>query len=599
MGFLGNFKREFKFLRGALGTLRMTTPIAKNPARVFPWLFEDLAREYGPRDALVSERESFTYAELDARANRYARWAEGQGLKKGDAVCLLMPNRPEYVAIWLGITRAGGVVALLNTHLTGASLAHCVSIVAPKHIIVAGELLSAFKSARSHLTVKPKFWLHGGDEPGFERIDTAVAAMDGGALPAAARPPLNIDDQALFIYTSGTTGLPKAANINHYRLMLASLGFAGVLGTKASDRMYDCLPMYHSNGGMVAIGATLVAGGTVVIRDKFSAREFWDDIVRWNCTMFIYIGELCRYLVTAPPSPSEQKHRVRLCCGNGIRPDVWGPFAERFNVPEIREFYAATEGNVAVFNFDGKPGVVGRLPSYLAARFPIAVIKFDVEREEPFRNNSGFCVRCRPGEAGEVIGEILNDPMRPTNRFEGYADKSATEKKILRDVFKKGDAYFRTGDLMKQDEDGYFYFIDRIGDTFRWKGENVATSEVAETISVFPGIKETNVYGVPVTGHEGKIGMVAIVHEGELDLAGLYGYIAETLPFYARPAFLRIRASLDVTGTFKQKKTELVKEGFNPSLAGGEIYFGDSSKGAFVRMDQALYERIHAGAVRL
>jgi fatty-acyl-CoA synthase len=282
-----------------------------------------------------------------------------------------------------------------------------------------------------------------------------------------------------------------------------------------------------------------------------------------------------------------------------MRPDIWRPFAERFKVAEIREFYAATEGNVAVFNFDGKPGVVGRMPAYLAARFPIAVIKFDVEREEPFRNHGGFCVRCRPGEAGEVIGEILNDPMRPTNRFEGYADKAATEKKILRDVFKKGDAYFRTGDLMRQDEDGYFYFVDRIGDTFRWKGENVATSEVAETISVFPRVKEANVYGVPVTGHEGKIGMMAIVCEGKLDLAGLYGYIADALPSYARPAFLRIRASLEVTGTFKQKKIDLVKEGFNPEAASDEVYFGDSSKGAFVRMDQALYQRIQSGAIRL
>jgi len=599
MGFLGNFRREFRFLRGALGTLRMTTPIAKNPTQVFPWLFEDLARQYGPREALVCERERFTYAELDARANRYARWALAEGLKKGDVVCLLMPNRPEYVAIWLGVTRAGGIVALLNTNLVGASLAHCISIVEPKHVIVDGELLAAFKSAQSHLTVRPKSWLHGGAEAGFARIDTAVAAMDGGALAAADRPPLTIEDRALFIYTSGTTGLPKAANINHYRLMLASLGFAGVMGTKASDRMYDCLPMYHSNGGMVATGATLAVGGTVVIREKFSAREFWDDVVRWDCTIFFYIGELCRYLVTAPPSPAEQKHRVRLCCGNGMRPDVWGPFSARFKVPEIREFYAATEGNVAVFNFDGKPGVIGRLPSYFAARFPIALIKFDVEREEPYRNEGGFCVRCRPGEVGEVVGEILNDPMRPTNRFEGYADKAATEKKILRDVFRKGDAYFRTGDLMKQDDEGYFYFVDRVGDTFRWKGENVATSEVAEMSSVFPGIKEANVYGVAVNGHEGKIGMMAVVCESELDLAGLYGHIADSLPAYARPAFLRIRLSLDVTGTFKQKKMDLVREGFNPAAARDDLYFGDPAKGVFVPLDQALYERIQSGVVRL
>jgi fatty-acyl-CoA synthase len=592
-------KSEFRFLQGALGTLKMTTPIAKNPNRVFPWVVEELAQKYGSNEALVSDRERFTYAELDARANRYARWALGQGLKKGDVVCLMMLSRPEYIAIWLGITRIGGVVALLNTNLTGTALAHSVSIVAPKHAIVVAELLPAFKTAQSHFTAKPKVWVHGADEAGLDRIDTAVGKLDGAAIPAEQRPVLSIDDNALFIYTSGTTGLPKAANINHYRLMLASHGFAGAMGTKKTDRMYDCLPMYHSNGGIVATGATLLAGGTVVIRERFSAREFWDDVVRWNCTMFFYIGELCRYLVTAPPSEAEKRHKIRLCCGNGMRPDVWGPFQARYHIPRILEFYAATEGNVAVFNFDSQPGAVGRLPWYMAHRFPIAIVKFDVECEEPVRGNDGFCIRCAPGEVGEVIGRILNDPTKPSARFEGYADKAATEKKILRNVFEKGDAYFRTGDLMKQDAGGYFYFIDRIGDTYRWKGENIATSEVSEAITVFPGVAEVNVYGVQVQGRDGRAGMAEIVAQRKLDLRDLSQHIEKSLPVYARPLFLRLTSNIEVTGTFKQKKIDLVKEGFDPTVIRDDLYFFDPDKNAFVHLDKPLYDRIQSGGVRL
>jgi fatty-acyl-CoA synthase len=592
-------KSEFRFLKGALGTLKMTTPIAKNPNRVFPWVVEELAEKFGPSEALVSDRERFTYAELDARANRYARWALAQGLKKGDVVCLMMLSRPEYIAIWLGITRIGGVVGLLNTNLTGTALAHSVSIVQPKHVIVVNELLPAFRTSETNLTVKPKVWVHGADVAGHDRIDTVVSGLDGGALPAEQRPALSINDHALFIYTSGTTGLPKAANINHYRLMLAAHGFAGAMGTKSTDRMYDCLPMYHSNGGIVATGAMLIAGGTVVIRERFSAREFWDDVVRWNCTMFFYIGELCRYLVTAPPSEAEKRHKIRLCCGNGMRPDVWGPFQARYHIPQIIEFYAATEGNVAVFNFDSKPGAVGRLPWYLAHRFPIAIVKFDIEREEPVRGPDGFCIRCKPGEVGEVIGRILNDPSKPSARFEGYADKSATEKKILRDVFEKGDAYFRTGDLMKQDEDGYFYFIDRIGDTYRWKGENVATSEVSEAITVFPGVTEANVYGVQVQGRDGRAGMAEIVSKDKLDLKNLGQHLEKSLPVYARPLFLRLTGNIEVTGTFKQKKIDLVKEGFDPAVIKDDLFFFDSEKGAFVQLDKPLYERIQSGGVRL
>ena len=598
MGFVDRLTGDIGYLRGALRTLKITTPIAKNPNRIFPDVIEQLAGQHETAPALLSDRESFTYRELSERSHRYSRWALSQGLGKGETVCLLMPSRPEYMAIWLGVTRVGGVVALLNTNLQGHALAHCINLVEPKHIIVASELADHFATARSHLATNAQVWSHG-ESAQFPRIDHDVAALSGDSLSPAEKPVLNIEDRALFIYSSGTTGLPKAANINHYRLMLATHGFAGAMNTQTTDRIYDCLPMYHTTGGVVAPGAVLIKGGSVVIREKFSAHAFWDDVVRWDCTLFQYIGELCRYLLHTPVSANEARHRIRLACGNGLRPDVWPEFQKRFRIPHILEFYAATEGNVAMFNFEGKVGAVGRIPWFVAHRFPTAVVQFDIERELPVRNAEGFCVRCAPGEVGEVIGKILNDPDKPANRFEGYANKAETEKKILYDVFEKGDSWFRTGDLMRKDKNGYFYFIDRIGDTYRWKGENVATSQVSEAISVFHGINEANVYGVAVPGTEGRAGMAALVVDGQLDLTGFRAHLVGNLPDYARPLFVRIKSEIDVTGTFKQKKVDLVRDGFDPTEIGDPIYFNDHQSQAFVRLDKALYDRIVSGQVRL
>jgi fatty-acyl-CoA synthase len=599
MGLIDRLKGDVTCLKGALRTLKQVKPIVEHPERVFPVAIDELAGEFGDAPALLSDRERFSYRELTARANRYARWALANGVAKGDTVCLLMPNRPEYMAIWLGVTRVGGVASLLNTNLAGSSLAHCINIVEPKHIIAATELRATLKSAQPYLVTNARIWLHGGGADDFPRIDAAVDALPGDALSARERRPLTIEDRALYIYTSGTTGLPKAANINHYRLMLASHGFAGAMDAKPSDRMYDCLPMYHTVGGVVATGALLANGGSTVIREKFSAREFWDDIVRWDCTMFQYIGELCRYLVNTPPGPSEARHRIRLVCGNGLRPDVWPQFKRRFRIPQVLEFYAATEGNCTLFNFESREATVGRLPWFLARRFPIKVVRFDVEAEQPVRNAEGFCVECDVNEPGEVIGRILNDPAKPGSRFEGYAEKAATEKKILRDAFEPGDAWFRSGDLMRKDANGYFFFVDRIGDTFRWKGENVATSEVSEAITGFPGVREANVYGVALPGHDGKAGMAALVADDRIDLAALRRHLQMQLPDYARPLFLRLTREIDVTGTFKQKKTDLVREGFDPGASGDPIFFDDPQAQAFVRLDPASYDRLVAGDIRL
>jgi fatty-acyl-CoA synthase len=375
--------------------------------------------------------------------------------------------------------------------------------------------------------------------------------------------------------------------------------FAGMMDAQPEDRMYNCLPMYHSIGGVLVPGATLVGGGSVVIREKFSARQFWSDVVRWDCTIFQYIGEFCRYLLHAPSSSNDLNHRIRLACGNGLAPDVWDAFKERFRIPRIFEFYAATEGGVSLFNVEGKRGAIGRVPGYLTHRFSPVLVKFDVEKGEPVRDDQGFCIRCAANEAGEAIGKVVDDPSNVGSRFEGYTDERASDKKILRDVLKPGDAWVRTGDLMRKDEKGFYYFVDRIGDTFRWKGENVATSEVSEAICEFPGVKHANVYGVTVPASEGRAGMAALVADPAINLSGLREHLYGRLPAYARPRFLRIQDEIEVTGTFKYSKTDLARQGYDPVATSDTIYLDDPESGAFIQLDKALYDRIQAGQIRL
>jgi fatty-acyl-CoA synthase len=596
MSIIERIRNDAVFYSGALRSLRRALPIVKQPTRTFPFVIDELAQQYGDAPALLSERENFSYRVLAERTNKYARWALGENISKGDVVCLWMPNRPEFLAIWLGITKAGGIAALLNTHLVGPSLIHCIDIVAPKHIIIAPELLEYFSVVRDQLQSRPKVWMQGECAGDDARIDRAIQTIPGDSLAPSERRALTIEDRALYIYTSGTTGLPKAANVNHHRIMLASYGFAGVMNTKTSDRMYNSLPMYHSAGGLCAIGSLLVAGGSVVIPRGFAARR---DVVRYDCTLMQYIGELCRYLVNMPTDPNENRHRIRLACGNGLRPDVWNQFQRRFRIPRIVEFYAATEGNVMLFNFEGKPGAIGRLPSLLARRFPVAIVAFDINTERPMRDARGFCTPCEPGEVGEAIGKIANDFSQPGGRFEGYADRAEDEPKILRDVFEPGDAWFRSGDLMKRDERGYFYFVDRIGDTFRWKGENVSTTGVAETISAFPGVRHAIVFGVSVLGHDGRAGMAAIESEPWLDLAQLHEHLTQQLPDFARPLFLRLCDEVEFTSTFKQQKRGLIERGFDPRGTNDMFYLNDREQKAFVPFDTAMYDRVCSGQVRL
>ena len=574
-----------------LGALEATAPIAADPHRILPSVIEELAETRGDSPALLSADECLTYRALAECANRTARWALDQGLAKGDTVCLMMPNRPEYMAIWLGLTSVGVVVSLINTNLRGPSLAHCIDIVAPRYVIVADDLIEKFRSAAASLTSRPKIWTQG------DEFDCHGFA--GERLTPAERRGVTIADRALLIYTSGTTGLPKAANVSHRRLLEWSFWFAGLMNTGPDDRMYDCLPMYHSVGGVVATGAVLVRGGSVLIREKFVAHQFWNDVVDWDCTLVQYIGELCRYLVNLPKNPLECAHRIRMCCGNGLRAEVWETFQTRFGIPRILEFYAATEGNVSLYNVEGKVGAIGRIPSFLTHRFPLALVKFDAASGEPVRNRNGFCVRCATNEIGEAIGRIRKDSAQLGNEFEGYTSINDSERKIIRDVFAHGDSWYRTGDLMRVDAGGFFYFTDRIGDTFRWKGENVATTEVAAAITAFPGIREANVYGVRVPSTEGAAGMAAVVTDGPLDFVAFREHLDRRLPAYARPLFVRITDRIEATATFKHTKTELVRQGYDPGTTTDAIYFDNPNRRAFVRLDSAHYALIQAGTVRL
>jgi fatty-acyl-CoA synthase len=343
----------------------------------------------------------------------------------------------------------------------------------------------------------------------------------------------------------------------------------------------------------------LVGGGAVVIRARFSASDFWRDVCESRCTLFQYIGELCRYLVNSPQRPLDTAHSLRIACGNGLRLEVWQVFQARFRIPRILEYYASTEGNFSLYNCEGEPGSIGRIPPYLAARLPVRLLKFDVDRGEPARNEAGFCQSCEANEVGEAVGLIPADGTQRAGRFEGYADSEAASRKILRNVFEIGDRWYRTGDLMRRDERGFFYFVDRVGDTYRWKGENVSTAEVLSVVTSAPGVLDGVVYGVTIAGADGSAGMAAVVVAPGFDLPGLHAHLRRGLPSYARPLFLRLLTALVTTGTFKPIKQDLVRAGFDPALIKDPLYIDDPRAQAYRAVDPELYSRIVTGQIRL
>lgn len=531
----------------------------KEDAALARLVHEFAATHAGTVPALIGTNESLSYAELSAQANRYARWTLGEGLATGEVVALDLANRPEYTAIWLGLTQVGCVVALLNTNLGPEAKAHCLEVADAKRTIDAAHL-------------------------------PEIGSLSGEPLGEGERRPPRGTDRALLIYTSGTTGLPKAVNVTHARILEWSGWFAGMMEAQPGDRLYDCLPLYHSVGGIVAVGSMLAAGGTVIVRERFSASHFWPDVAESKATIVQYIGELCRYLLGTPATQSDTKHHVRLAVGNGLSEEVWLPFQERFAIPRILEFYAASEGAVSFTNCEGKVGALGRVPGFLSDRFPVALIECDRDTGELLRTPSGRCQRVSVGEPGEAIGRLSTKGKRGGAHFDGYTDREATKAKILRDVFEPGDRWYRTGDLLRQDAAGYYYFVDRLGDTFRWKGENVSTTEVAQVVRQCRGVLDAAVYGVAIPGTDGKAGMAAlVVEQGAFDFTALRAHLKDKLPAYARPMFVRLCPALPATGTFRLRKTELARQSYGKST--DPVWIDDERKGAFVPYEEEFLAR--------
>lgn len=597
MGFIETIQREYKYLRGILRLLRATKPVEADSEELVCDYIERWVDKYGSNLAFIEDEKQFTFDQFDTYANRVAGWALQQNYKPGETVAIFVQNRAEYVALWYGLTKVGVVPALINYQLVGPALAHCVNISDARHIIVDAELIEAYDSAKTDLKSDTQALAVYGDVKGYESFDLAINEIVPNRPPRSIREGITAGEQCMKMYTSGTTGMPKAAKVTHVRAQNYMLAFGAGAQTRQTDRMMMVLPLYHATGGLCGVGAAISNGGAVIVRRKFSTSKFWDECVEYNATLFMYVGELCRFLLSTPPHKNERNHSLRWIIGNGLRPEVWPSFVSRFNIPHVIEFYGATEGNVSLINVDGPVGAVGRAPDYLKSKFNIDIIRYDVETNSNIRSSDGFCIRAEHGEIGELIGEIRTDDAR--FRFDGYENKEATNKKVLNDVFIKDDAWFRTGDLMKRDAQGYYYFIDRVGDTFRWKAENVATGEVAAVISGFEGVTQANVYGVQVPGYDGRAGMAAIVSENEPDLGKLKAHIDASLPHYARPVFLRLSNESETTSTFKFKKTNLVKAGFNPANIHEPLYYANADTNAYERLSPDIFNAITKGTERL
>lgn len=554
-------------------------------------LLEQNAARIPGHTALRFMDESYSWAELNARANQYADFFAKQGIGPGDVVALIMDNRSDFVFIELGLSKLRAVSALLNHNLTGKALTHAINVGCPKLVVVGSEHAHQVREVldtlelinpRRDACVQRESDEH--DVGDLRVINDEVERCTRHWVGADAEP--KTADPMNYIYTSGTTGLPKAAIITNQRFMMAASLFGRTIHeAEPGDAIYVALPLYHSNAQWAGLAGSLMTGATLALRRKFSATNFWNDVHHFGATHFAYIGEVCRYLLNQPRADNERNHSVRVATGNGLRPDIWEEFQRRFGIPMIREFYGATEGNAPMVNVGGRPGMVGRI------RPGQYLVRCDLATGEVIRNGKGLCEEIEPGQTGLLLGRINR-----VTKFDGYVDSAATKKKIIEDVFKKGDTYFNSGDLLTLHDNKWVSFADRVGDTFRWKGENVSTNEVAEILNACPGILESNVYGVQVPGKEGRCGMASLNVSEQFDIARLASFVVDKMPGYQRPYFVRVQRDMRVTGTFKHQKVDYRKEGFDPDKVGNDLlYFLD--RGHYVPIDAELYAKLRSGEV--
>lgn len=587
-------------LRDRIDTVRAIARLARHWKYLTPrsrvgvsTLFDERVAS-GPDDlALAWQDERFSWAQFADRAGRYADFFAREGVVKGDVVALVMENRPDFLFAVMGLARLGATSSLINTNLVGRALVHAISVCGASRILVGAERLEAIEHVATEIEgvdlEKGLYVKRDEDAAGASSrrvIDDELAAAVASRAPRDSEP--NNQDVFCYIYTSGTTGLPKAAIIRNSRMLLANLSFGHLMHrTRPGDVIYVTLPLYHSSAMFLGFGAALATGAGMALRRRFSASAFWDDVKRFEATSFIYIGELCRYLLNKPVQPGERDHRLRVGVGNGMRGDIWVPFQQRFGVPLIREFYGATEGNAPIINLEGRPGMIGKL------RTGQVLLRCDATTGVPLRGSDGRCERIGVGEIGLLAARI--DKVMG---FDGYVDASATERKILHGVFKPGDRYFDSGDLLQLHAGGWLSFADRAGDTFRWKGENVSTNEVAEILDAVPGVSEANVYGVEIPGADGRAGMAAIQAGEGFDLDAFTKHVVSELASYQRPLFLRLlEGDMRITGTFKHQKVEYREEGWDLSRVSDPLFA--LVEGRYRRLDGELVEQIASGRVLL
>ena len=545
------------------------------------------------RVALKFEDETLTYGAYNTAVNRLADVLRRSGVAQGDPVAILCLNSPLFLAALGAVAKVGAIGALINTHVTGAGLTHVLGVSGARTGICDAHALAALDGvAGSH----PVRFL--ADVPASLTLPRDVRAL-GDAEAATSEPDIPVirgGDVFLYIYTSGTTGYPKPAVVRHLRFTMGGISLGAMLGIEPGETVYAPLPLYHGESLFVGFAPAFRMGGAFASRRRFSASAFLDDVRRHEAVAFVYVGELCRYLMRQPPTARDRDHRLRVAAGAGLRPDIWEAFCTRFGVSRICEMYGATEGNVALQNLDGRVGSVGKPHPVLEDTVRLA--RFDLGRGELVRDADGRCVPCATDEAGELLGRVGGPAAM---EYDGYTDRAATERKLVRNAFEPGDAWFRTGDLLRRDADGYYYFVDRIGDTFRWKGENVATQEVADVLNGAPGITETSVYGVQVPGEDGRAGMAALVPAAgaPFDGAAFYAHAERHLPAYARPAFVRIVPEMDVTGTLKQRKQTLAADGFDPARCADPLLVRDDAARTYVALTAAVLAELRDGRRRI
>ena len=539
-----------------------------------------------PNDiAFIFEGDEITWKEADEQTNKYAGFLKSQNINKGDCFAILMDNSPDFLMLLLASFRVGSLAALINTTVSGEGLKHVIGISNVKLITAGASHLEKLSSALGDSDLKniPIFGMEDN-----EKIPDQVEDIKKLSKQFSTFIPYQpiMKDVAAYIFTSGTTGLPKAALVDHAKLVKGS--FAGhflCFNFNKNDRLYMTLPLYHSTGLILGWAASLRSGCPNVIKSKFSASDFWNDVKKYNVNKFIYVGELCRYLMNLPPSEGDKDNPITQISGNGLRPDIWESFQKRFNISKIVEIYGATEAVGMTINSFGRSGMIGR------KRSDSTIIHCNKDDGSPILNDEGFCTKVSEGETGLYIQKISSSA-----KFQGYLDAQASNKKILQNVFKTGDQYFNTGDLITLHDNNWLSFADRVGDTYRWKSENVSTMEVAAILNNASGVMDCNVYGVQVDSAEGKAGMAAMNVSDEFSFISFIEHVNKNLNTFQKPYFLRLTKEMQTTGTFKHQKEDLKKQGFNPSLIKDKLYF--LQKDNYVEIDQALYNRIHSGDER-